>query len=77
MEETMARKTAAFLVVMTALAMTACSNSASDVDYSRDRAIGTDIDASLDHGPTAAQPGAEERIGTAPHEADEGNDPYR
>jgi hypothetical protein len=45
------------IVVLGAAALAACQNGAREVDYTPQRAISSDIDASLNHGPTASKPG--------------------
>ena len=46
-----------FFVALAALALAGCEGGAREVDFTPQRAISSDINASLDHGPTAARPG--------------------
>jgi hypothetical protein len=59
------------LLAALAAALAGCNGiGARDVDYSQQRAFSVDIDAALNHGPTAAQPGKvarEEPIGAIPY----------
>jgi len=57
------------LLAATAIVLAACSGGAREVDYSPQRGYSADINAALNHGPTAAQPGMlarEEPIGAIP-----------
>lgn len=57
------------LMAVMATALAACDIGARDVDYTPQRAYSADIDAALNHGPTAANPGImarEEPIGAIP-----------
>lgn len=63
-----------------ALLVAGCARAAQDVDYSRERAISSDIGATLNRGSTAVQPGvtsAGEPIGAIPWEMDERHQPAR
>ena len=44
-------------VVFGAWALVGCEGGAREVDFTPQRAISSDIDASLNHGPTASTPG--------------------
>ena len=66
------------LIAMVAAALAGCSVGARDIDYSPQRAYSADIDAALNHGPTAAQPGQvarEEPIGAIPYASNERHQP--
>ena len=57
------------LLAVMAMTLAACDTGARDVDYSPQRAYSADIDAALNHGPTASHPGIvarEEPIGAIP-----------
>jgi hypothetical protein len=57
------------IVALGAAALAGCQNGAREVDYTPQRAISSDIDASLNHGPTASKPGmssSEEPLGVFP-----------
>ena len=57
------------LLAPIATSLAACDIGAREVDYTPQRAYSADIDAALDHGPTAAHPGMlarEEPIGAMP-----------
>jgi hypothetical protein len=45
------------IVALGAAALAGCDNGAREVDFTPQRAISSDIDASLNHGPTASKPG--------------------
>jgi hypothetical protein len=45
------------LVALWAAALAGCDSGAREVDYNPQRAISSDIDASLNHGPVASKPG--------------------
>ena len=63
------RKTLAAIVG--ALLLVGCDSSPHEVDYTPQRAFSADIDASLNHGPTASKPGmvgTQEPIGALPWE---------
>jgi hypothetical protein len=61
------RKTLAAMIGV--LALLGCSTGAREVDYSPQRAYSSDIDSSLNHGPTSSKPGmvdSEEPTGAFP-----------
>jgi hypothetical protein len=60
MEATMNKAIKALSVMFAAAALTGCAMGASDVDYSQQRGINSDISASMDHGPTAGNAGLRE-----------------
>ena len=63
-------------IAMLGAAVAGCSIGAREVDYSPQRGYSADINAALDHGPTATQPGVSERgepIGAVPWQAHDAN----
>jgi hypothetical protein len=83
MEVTMTGGKAALLSAFLALAVSGCvyesgaagDNAAANIDNSQQRGISADIDASLNHGPTSAEPGSKgtsDQIGALPPSTDIG-----
>jgi hypothetical protein len=58
------------LVLLGGLALAGCDSGAREVDYSQQRGISSDISSSLEHGPTATNPGmtggVQEPLGAMP-----------
>lgn len=61
----MARRVPVLLAGFIAVGLIGCSGGASDVEYTRQRAIEQDITATHNVGPTSSQPGMQVNVGSS------------